>query len=452
MHVSLRQPLTRHLRQHFFSLIGLALCGLSATATAQTPCPSKALVSGYFSNNVNIYNACTGSFERGLDDAGRIRGPQSTRVVGGKLYVVTEGNDRILRYNASTFAYEGIAISLPAGFGGTGLAIRGDDAYVAGYNTSSVNRYSLSSGQFIAEVVPPFAAGLDGADNGAVFGPDGKLYVPGYDSNSVIRFDPATGISSLFIDGNASRLFEPRGILFEPGSDTVLVSGEASGEVQRFNASTGSFVKKLVTGLTQPTGLTYDQEGNLLVAHRTGVNKYDPSTGTPRGSLLVASASGLSGPTFVTVLSTTSAIDVSQVGSQFWISGVGQINGNSAIVDPMYSATGPAFGANFNPLELALKPWGKLRLDFTSCTEASFSWDSNGTTSAGFGSGAYPVYRLGESEQTLQCKQAGFANSPQLKFIGGHWYGGSARNGEGLMIDRLADGRVFIAWYTYRPR
>mgnify|MGYP000092970070 CR=1 FL=1 len=34
----------------------------------------------------------------------------------------------------------------------------------------------------------------------------------------------------------------------------------------------------------------------------------------------------------------------------------------------------------------------------------------------------------------------------------GSWYGGDARNGEGILIDKTADGRAFVAWFTYRPR
>ncbi len=444
----------RAIRLAFFSI---SLSALSTSALAQvpvppTPCSSKVLVGGFFNNNVNIYNACTGGFERRLDDAGRIQGPQSTRVLNGKIYVVSEGNDRVLRYSATTFAYEEVSINLPVGFGGTGLAIRGDEAFVGSYNENTVNRYSLSTGQLLGVAIAPNAAGLDGADLGMVFGPDGKLYVPGYDSNTVVRLDPATGVTAVFINGNTSRLFEPRGILFEPSGNTVLVSGEASGEVQRFDANTGSFITKVVTGLIQPTGLAYATDGTLLVAHRSGVNKYDPNTGAPRGNLLLASASGLSGPTSVTVFPTTSAIDVSQVGSQFWVVGLGVIAGNSVTVDPMYSANGAAFGANFKPEDVTLKRWGKLRIDWRSCTEATLSWNSDGTDSAGFGIGSYPLVRVGDSEQSLQCKQAGFANSTNLSFIGGHWFGGPTRNGEGLLLDRLSDGQVFVTWFTYRPR
>ncbi len=283
-------------------------------------------------------------------------------------------------------------------------------------------------------------------------GTDTFAAVPSFNNNTVVRLDPATGVTSVFINGNTTQLFEPRGILFEPAGNTVLVSGEASGEVQRFNASTGSFIGKVIIGLSRPTGLAYASDGTLLVAHRTGVNKYDPSTGAARGSLLTASASGLSGTTFVTVFPTVSVIDVSQVGSQFWVAGVGSVAGNSVTVDPIFSANGAAFGANFNPGEVTLKPWGKLRIDWRSCTEATLSWNSDGTESAGFGIGSYPLVRAGDSEQSLQCKQVGFANTTNLGFIGGHWFGGASRNGEGLLLDRLADGQVFVTWFTYRPR
>lgn len=80
------EPLSQHLQQGM-RLAGLALCRVGSYAAAQPPRASKALFSGYFSNNVHNDNACNGAFERTLDDSGRIRGarpePQWRRLSAG---------------------------------------------------------------------------------------------------------------------------------------------------------------------------------------------------------------------------------------------------------------------------------------------------------------------------------------------------------------------------------
>lgn len=434
----------------------LLACLLSAGAFAQAPvhCATRLLVSGYNSNNVHLYDGCDGSFLRVLDEAGRIQGAQAT-VIGpdNKLYVVSEGNGRILRYDANTLAFDGVAISLPTGFGATGMAIAGNEVYVSGYDYDGVKRYNLTSGAFIADAIAPGTAGLNGADNGMVFGPDGKLYVPGYDSSNVLRHDPATGQTSVFVAAGSGGLNAARGILFEPGGQTVLISSELGGEVIRYDVVTGAKLASVITALNRPTGMAFHPDGDLLVTTRNAVGKYDPQTGVLRRSAAAAAAGGANGLTFVTVLGdAASAPDARQIGSQYWITGTGRIEGRTLIVDDMVSTVGAAFGAQFDPEEIELRRWGQLRIVFTSCHEAQFSWESRGAESANFGSGGYPLIRLLPSELTERCLAQGFANASDLQWINGGWYGGEARGGEGLLIDKTSDGRAFVAWFTYRPR
>ena len=60
--------------------VGLLLLTANAAVQAQGSCASHLLVSGYFSNSVAIFDACSGEFLRQLDDQGRIRGPQAVRL------------------------------------------------------------------------------------------------------------------------------------------------------------------------------------------------------------------------------------------------------------------------------------------------------------------------------------------------------------------------------------
>lgn len=433
----------------------IALGLAASTAQAQSSCSARLLVSGYFSNNVHVYNACSGAFERLLDNQNRIAGAQTTRVgADGKLYVVSEGNGQVLRYDAQSLAFEDAAVALPATFGGTGLVLAaGGEFWVAGYNYDGVRRFS-SSGQSLGDAVAPRAAGLNGADNGMVVGPDGRLYVPGYDSDNVVRRDPASGQTSVFIAAGAGGLNETRGILFEPGGQSVLVSSEGNGRVLRYNASTGAFLSTAISGLNRPTGMAYHPDGSLLVADADAVVKYDPVSYANRGVLTTSAAGQVSGTTFITVVpvASTSPIDQTQVGNQYWVSGSGPINQRSIEVETVVSTVGPAFGADYNPAELVVKRWGSMRVEFTSCTQANFSWDASGANSSGFGSGSYVMQRAAANEFTQRCQQQGFANANDLQWIVGTWYGGDARNGEGILIDKLLDGRAFVAWFTYRPR
>jgi sugar lactone lactonase YvrE len=434
-------------------MIALALA--AGSVHAQTSCSHRLLVSGYFSNNVHVYDACTGAFERLLDNNNRIAGAQATRVgADGKLYVVSEGNGQILRYHAATLAFEDGVVALPANFGGTGMVlVDGGEIWVAGYNYDGVRRFS-SAGQSLGDAVAPRAGGLNGADNGMVVGPDGRLYVPGYDSDNVVRRDPASGQTTTFINSGAGGLNETRGILFEPGGQTLLVSSEGNGRVLRYNAINGAFLSSAISGLNRPTGMAYHPDGSLLVADADAVVKYDPVSYARRATLATAAAGQVSGPTFITLLPVTSstAVDATQVGTQYWISGNGPILGRTIAIDQIISTTGPAFGSAYNPAELTIKRWGSMRVEFTSCTRANFSWESSGVDSAGFGSGSYPLQRIVENELSQRCQQQGFENANDLQWIVGAWYGGDARNGEGLLIDKTLDGRAFVAWFTYRPR
>jgi hypothetical protein len=53
-------PFLRH-------LVSTALLLAAGAANAQSDCSHYALVSGYFSNNVHVYDGCSGAFLRLLD-------------------------------------------------------------------------------------------------------------------------------------------------------------------------------------------------------------------------------------------------------------------------------------------------------------------------------------------------------------------------------------------------
>ncbi len=424
----------------------LALLALASTAEAA--CAQRILIGGYFSNSVSVFDACTGTFERTLDSGNHIVGPQAMRIgPDGLLYVVSEGNGQILRYNASTLAFQDSFINTGTGFNPTGMAFGPDgDVYVGGYEGDSVRRYDRQTGALKATVVAAGAAGLNGPDNGMSFGPDGRLYIPAYDANTIVAWDPNSQQASIFVARAAGGLFRPRGIVFEANGN-MLVSSEGSGKILRYG-TTGAFIGVFAENLGQPTGMSWLPDGNLLVAEGDSAIRVS-AQGQFLGLIGASGTGGLSGATFA--ISIANATDtVTQVGTQYWIVGAGTI-ANKIVQAEMTSATGTAFGAAFNPADIRNARWGSVRIAFDSCTTGQVSWDSTGANAAGFGTGGYPIRLLLGTRFTTQCEATGFAETTTHDWMNGVWYGGDARNGEGFSVTVSEGGLAAVAFYTHRP-
>ncbi len=440
---------------HLLRSITLAtLAALASPAALAADC-GKLLVSGY-SSNVHVYDACSGAFQRVLDQATprRLAGAQATRVHNGLLYVVSEETQKILRYRADNLDFVDAFIDAD-GMNPTGVAIGPDgDVYVGGYQSDSVTRFDGQSGAFEAVVVPARAAGLDGTDNGLGFGPDGQLYVPGYDSNNAVRYNPATGQTSGWVQAGAGGLRHTRAILFEPGGQTALIASEGSNAVLRFRVSDGGFVSAFINLPFRPTGLDYLPSGELLVTgdHANKVAVYNASSGAFIRDLVSVGSGGLIGPTFVTYLApaATETVNAAHLGSQFWAVGAGLRSGARLDVPDALSANGSVFGTGFDPNAAVKRRWGALQITWTGCDAATLSWDSRGSDSAGFGTGGYPLQRIAPNPASLACAQQGFANVSDGSYMSGAWFGGPSRDGEGLFIDVLTANQVLVSFFTHR--
>ena len=420
----------------------LALVALPAAA--QT-CGSRLFVSG-FNSTVHVYDACTGAYLRDLDARARLAGAMAVRIgPDGFLYVVAETAGAIHKYRNDTLEYVGPFAAVP-GIGATGLAFDlAGVAYVAGYNSDDVKRFDRA-GTALGAAFPAGSAGLNGPDNGMAFGPDGNLYIPSYDTHSVVRFDPRTGATSVAVPARTAGLARTRGLLAARDNVHMFITSEGSGAVLRWHLASGA-VTAMTTGLVQPTGIDYAPDGNLLVSHAGGVVRIDPATGANLGTFVAPGTGGLSGQVFLAVLPVA---DTRQVGSQFWVVGDAAFQGRVLELPQVFSATGAQFGPGLRFSDLAVKRWGSMRLELVSCTEARFSWTSSGAGSAGFGDGAYDVFRYFENEATARCRAQG-VDAADKSWVNGQWWGRDARSGEGLFIDRAADGRAFFAWFTHRP-
>lgn len=435
----------------------LFIVSMSAPSYAQSQdpsCASRILVSGFFSNEVHVYDGCDGRFLRLLDNTPRgVAGAQATRLgPDGLLWAVAEGIDTIQRYHPATLDYVDSPIRLPGQFGATGLDFGpNDEVYIASYNADTVRRYDIDSHAYLGDAFAPNTAILNGPDNGMTFGPDGRLYIPGFDSHSV-AVAQGSALSTL-VPARTQGLQRSRGILFERDGLHFLLTAEGSNRILRVHAASGQVERVFSTQVLAPTGIAYAVNGDVLVATQTGVLMLDPQTGAIKRTLIGSGSGGLVGPTFITVLppeGAMSSVDGSQIGTQYWVVGSAQLTGRVLQLDDVVSATGTGFGDNFDAADVTRKRWGSMRIEFTACDRATLSWNSSGPGTAGFGNGGYPLERLFDSAETVACRAAGFAQTGSLEWVAGTWYA-PHRSGEGILLDKAADHTVFMAWFTHQP-
>ena len=176
-----------------------------------------------------------------------------------------------------------------------------DDIYpLIRFNTHDVKKFDRN-GNLLGNAFPARASGIAGPEIGTTFGPDGNLYVPGWISNSVIRYDPRTGDTAQVIAPRQSGISQPRGLLNDKDGIHMYLMTEGSSQLFRWNPATGALTE-LRRNLSGPTMLTYAANGELLIAVDDGVTRLDPETGATLGVLVAANSGGLAGATFLALI------------------------------------------------------------------------------------------------------------------------------------------------------
>lgn len=438
------------LRTLLIVLLACCMPALSQSPPA-TGCSHRLFVSGYFST-VHVYDACTGQYLRDLDSRLRLEGAQAIRTgPDGLVYVVAEQLSKIYKYRADTLEFVGVYASPPATMAPLSIDFAADGiAYVAGYESNDVKKFDRN-GVLLGAAFPSGASGIAGPEIGTMFGPDGNLYVPGYNSHSVIKFDPRTGQTSVAVASRAGGIFRPRGLLLNRERTHFFLTAEGSGQIMRYRIADGTLTE-FKRGLSGSTMAAYAPDGSLLVVNNGGIDRLDASTGASLGTLVSPGSGGLSGTTFIAVVPVTAAnvVDAAQVGTQYWVVGDAKFSGNVLDIPVAYTGSGTSFGPALKFSEITPRRWGNVRIELLSCTRARFSWDSTGADSGNFGSGNYEIQRLFANEADQRCSQRGL-DHPDKSWVSGHWWGGDARSGEGLFLDRRADNTTFFAWFTHRP-
>jgi sugar lactone lactonase YvrE len=271
-------------------------------------------VSNGNSNNILRFNGTTGEFIDALVTAGGELLEPRGLLFGpdGALYASSSGTNSILRFDITTGALLGVFVSSDPQLNGglahpTGLAFGPDgNLYVTSFDTNSLLLYNGTTGAFISTLVAddPATPNVDESNGlvepvGLAFGADGNLYVSGYSSSSVRRYDPAGMFLGVFVADNPGSpgINESGGLLLAPelifGPDGALyVSSFGNHRILRYDGATGGFIDVFAPnrgGLTDiqggqlanPVGMAIGPNGTLYVSsfNTNSIQNYDVTTG-----------------------------------------------------------------------------------------------------------------------------------------------------------------------------
>ena len=203
------------------------------------------------------------------------------------LFVASQNTNSVKRYNGITGAYMGNFVA--PGSGGLNAPQEvawGPDGhmYVTGFFTPYLMKYDSANGNYLGQFSSGYALDNPGK---MTFGPDGKLYVSqwGTTNNKVVRFNGTTGA---FIDEFSSIAFGPSNAMAHAwdAQGRLYVVGFASRDVKRFDVN-GNFMDVFIptgTGAAQlkgPVELMLDNNNNLFIVdwQASNIKKYNATTG-----------------------------------------------------------------------------------------------------------------------------------------------------------------------------
>jgi len=210
-------------------------------------------------------------------------------------------NERVLQYHFETGAFQGVFADLNDG-GATNerpIGIAAVDrrfVYVGSHDEDQVIRYRYDGSS--PTVVMDSFHGLDGP-TGMAAGPDGNLYLNSMNTDEVLKYDVATGTTSVFADFQSTGttrngLTRPRGLAFDAAGD-LFVANQSDGSdeganVLRFHgpgsATPGDPFPSAADGAVflqlddQPLGLTFRSADDHLFVTQLSDNEVEEYNGT----------------------------------------------------------------------------------------------------------------------------------------------------------------------------
>ncbi len=436
-------------------ILSIVLIFLFSKAEGQnlgnSDCDSLLLVSSWFNNNVKIFDGCDGGYIRDLAEDNVLRGPQAMfQDANGDVVVVSESNHKLVKFDRETLSQATEVVS-PGLMNNpiTVAKLTEDRFYMGSYSDNNIIEIDTNSWQSLGTVLPANNNKVRGIDVGMALGPDGSLYVPGYDSDSILKVNPQTGATSQFVPSGKFGMDRPRSILFVNNQMLVTVYGK--GKIFAFDLS-GGLISDDVVSLPGATALMKDGEGHFLASsdsmntiRRYNANDFSFETIVSNGS------GGLRGATFVYRLEKHVEQLEIENNRQAWVIGVGQVDGDTITVPEMYVSEGGQFGDLFDSDDITNKVWGAVTFRFIDCHTAEMTYQSHAVyQGSSFGNGGYQVQRLAHNGAGLDCQDQGMVNTTDHEWKSGT-YLGLENAGEGFMVDVVNGDEAIVTWYTYLP-
>lgn len=221
---------------------------------------------------------------------------------GSDVFVAADHVTPVYRFDGTTGAFDdavgnGAALSLP-----TDMVIGPDGLlYVAGFGSSNVQRFNPSTNALVDTFVSAGSGGLNQA-SGLAFGADGNLYVGDHANDRVLKYNGTTGaFIREFVTAASGGLNGPASLRF--GADGHLyVSSSLTDNILRYNGTTGAFLDEFVAAgsggtaaVDAPAGFSFGPDGHLYVAGSESHNvvRYDGTTGAFWDEFVTAGSGGL---------------------------------------------------------------------------------------------------------------------------------------------------------------
>lgn len=130
--------------------------------------------------------------------------------------------------------------------------------------------------------------------------------------------------------------------------------------------------------------------------------------------------------------------------TQVWIVGVGNVIDNEILFTDLSITNGTVFGDAFDPNDVIRDQWGDIRVYFTDCNNGTISYSSDEQ----FEHDARPIQRLTRLAG-VDCEQPNSTPAALPNQVTtGSWFDRD-RDGEGWILEALADDLVVLYWYTY---
>lgn len=160
------------------------------------------------------------------------------------------------------------------------------DMFVTGWISHSVARFDWAS-QTYQPFVAPDSGGL-GQARGIAVGPDGDVYVSDQAQNIIFRYDGSTGAPSpasgqtgaVFVPAGSGGLSKAADVSFGPDGNLYVCSNNTN-QILEYQgpagSSPGAFMRVFVsvTNASSPANLTFGPDGNLYVSlYNAGISAY----------------------------------------------------------------------------------------------------------------------------------------------------------------------------------